>query len=80
MRPLSFKIRATIRYFFVGKLRAPITVSKLHIIVATTVNISAYFKCILTAVHVKMKPRVTIQGVPRDLNSVYIYIYIWFGL
>ena len=33
MRPLSFKIRATIRYYFGGKLRAPIIVSKLHIIV-----------------------------------------------
>lgn len=33
MWPLSFKISATIRYFFVGKLRAPITVCKLHIIV-----------------------------------------------
>lgn len=42
----------------------------------TIVNISAYFKCILTAAHVKMKPHVTIQGVHRDLNSMYIYIHL----
>ena len=42
----------------------------------TIVNISTYFKCILTAVHVKMKPCVTIQRVPRDLHSMYIYIHL----
>ena len=80
MWPLSFKIRATIPYFFVGKLRAPLLSPSYILSWTTIVNIPAYFKCILTAVHVKMKPHVTIQGVPRDLNSMYIYIDIWFGL